>query len=459
LLNELIELNNLAGSGKRVADNIYERIVSIKARNTSPVILGGPRGDTVFENGNQVKWWGVRHTAVRGVWRWWIRAILSGIAWENGYNLDYKDMSKLEAKIGLGTVKGLDNKDGESSRVILRISSKINFRPINKNRFSGRLLNPNQARNCYGNNRGNYTRSPACHLLSISRYYMLTLGGNGEVLFRKQPIPPQSLEIEISILARREIRDWVKKLLILALGLALTKGGIGQMTSRGFGKFEILEMDPKNDVPPSIFKKPLGEIVKDKLKQICKERDVENLLNGERSQKTKNKELSKIPTLHQDVLRSEVVDTRVKLGSGNAPAQNVWDILIAVGGATLKANWKANYRQSGRNYHTWPLGLPRFVRNQKTGIITGYAFPNNPGRLTSLLRAVPVKDEGKWKTELFMFYTEDLERCWSELDHLSRQRGSRLQRTRVSKITQNKRPRELADEAFEKVKSLLQRGV
>ena len=434
MLNELIELNNLAGSGKRVADNIYERIVSIKARNTSPVILGGPRGDTVFENGNQVKWWGVRHTAVRGVWRWWIRAILSGIAWENGYNLDYKDMSKLEAKIGLGTVKGLDNKDGESSRVILRINSEIKSIPINRNRF-----------------RGNTT---SLLLKKISRYSMLTLGNQREVLFRKQPIHPGNLEIEISILARREISDWVKNLLVLALGLALTKGGIGQMTSRGFGKFEILWMDP-NDVSQSIFKKSLREVVKDELKQICEDCDLNNILNRERFQnRTKNEELSKIPTLHQDVLKSEIVDTRVKLDHSNIiPARNVWDVLIAIGRATLKVNWKTNYRQSGRNYHTWPLGLPRFARN------TGYAFKKNnkldPGRLTSLLRAVPVKDGREWKTELFMFYTKDLERCWSELYHLSRQRRSGLQRTRVSQIARDKRPRELADEAFEKVKSLL----
>jgi CRISPR type III-B/RAMP module RAMP protein Cmr1 len=147
--------------------------------------------------------------------------------------------------------------------------------------------------------------------------------------------------------------------------LGLIFGGIGSMTKRGFGSLKIslfslndtLEIDPelKNVIQDLQSKDFTENELKNTIKKLCEIaiKYVRQLFEIPSIQSSRT--IPRVPSLHN--IKIEVKESTVKLDNA--------------GNAFLKQTWKTNPRISGKNFHTWILGLPRFQRG------TGYAKKKN----------------------------------------------------------------------------------
>jgi len=463
-------------------------LMAVKAVNISPAVLGGASGATV-ERG---AWVGLRPTSLRGVWRWWVRAILSALLWESEYNLDYKGMAKLEAKIGLGSViedKAWDLEEAASD-IYLEVRSRIKGHPLpqeafrvqrdfidRRGRVNCREILRSYLRECCSD-LGEYWRVPWKFLLSIPRYQLITVGlrpcswgrRDGqcleEALYERQPIPPGLLEVRVVLKSRRGRGSEWSNIYGAALLLALSMGGLGQITSRGFGKFRV-EVD---DAPPELKSLRPEELHPGRILDILRsiQDELVGKIPGERYRSKVGEEGPYIPTYHPDVCRFKMVDVELSPSKG---ARHVWDALVVGGQACLKINWKllmgGSYRISGRKLHTWPLGLPRYVLRGRIG--TGYAFIERDrfegGRLPSLIRISPIDESGK-RAIVYGFFTRDLREAPDKgllhLNHL----GGRKPVVKIP-VVDPRTGKELADEydpqrafdvAFETVSELISKG-
>jgi len=432
------ELRELAERGANSAKGIHETIVEVEATNTTPLVAGGPDGNTVRELNGELSWWDLRHTAVRGVWRWWVRALLMGLLWELGYDCDYRAMSRIEAGLGMGSVV---NEPKEASRVILELDFKVESSPIPKDTFTeipwrrgrgGRKgrVDSREVRTQFLllDSEEDYYEKPHIFLLSIPRYYLLTMAaedpdGVAKILFKKQPIPPNEVKLRVSIKKRAQLLSGVDKLFSRALILALTYGGLGQMTSRGFGKFSANVTRPTDQVygglPGECFKEKLEDVISELLESGLKTA-LEDLVNKAGCRKREGMRLPSIPTLHPNIaLLSETAD--------HIPdVRHVWDVLAVIGKSTMKISWKKlstdfDTDDPGGELHTWVLGLPRHIKKRlRNGreSITGYHFKKDDElsierRMVSPLRVTPFYEQGKWRAHLLMFLTNDLYIAWN----------------------------------------------
>ncbi len=473
----------LAETGAREAGNLLETIVELEAENTTPIIPGGHDTYTVNERG---EWEDIRPTALRGVWRWWIRALLAGILWEEGVrDYDYRKLALIESRLlGLGAVDSRigDRKiEGEATRLILsieKVDTDVLAKPLPSNKFSI----PNNDRFTKRTKKGkiepnttailndyirrtrttSYESEPWKILLSIPRYALLCTGKSIEEtkteLYRRQPIPPGKLKLTVAL---RENKRFGKPLMktskILgsaALILALAWGGVGQATTRGFGKMGRISIvedklgvakeiwsaiscfnggDPRKLIE-NITKIVIERIPGNELKEMLKQ-----LGAGERTTKKESIKLPSTPTFHPETTMISIIRNPVIRVRGYAyNTTDVWSTIVAIGRACLKLEWKAlarmNFRASGRRLHTWPLGLPRYMevkikRKSRTGEgvteeekRTGYAFKEDdkyvPGRLTSLVRFVPLLSNEKTRVLIYAFKTADLDQASRKLLHL-----------------------------------------
>lgn len=374
-----------------------------------------------------------------------MRALLAGLSWEKGLNYDYRSLAETEAKIGLGSVTGEEGY-GEASKLILdtdviEVRSdplsldkfRVSRQYITRSRAGKARIDLNRVLHDYMSGRVDYRSEPWKVLLSIPRYALLVTGkdpyeGVPKELFLRQPLPPNSLELVISLRARRRVSDEVKLLCSAALVLALTLGGIGQATSRGFGKMRINVIGGDTaEISRKVVKEVkeassnlVGNIIK-----ILKENGVDKLINGGRRGGSKG--LPRIPTFHPDVMRVEVIRNPKYRPWNVRNLRNVWDVLVVAGRACLKVDWKrlarTGIKASGRDLHTWPLGLPRYVKG------TGYAMIVDkievPGRLTSLVRFTPLQrgNGGNVGVIVYAFKTGDLSALKQNLYHLEKRRG------------------------------------
>ncbi len=457
-------VEELVKEGASGAEEMLEPIVEVEAVNTTPLIPGGPDTYTVNERG---EWEGIRPTALRGVWRWWVRTLLAGILWEKGVrDYDYQKLALIESKLlGLGAVEGkVDNTviESEATRIVLSIDDvNIQEKPLRMEKF---VVNQRFIRRKRGGEEPNvsailkdYVRSarrtryesePWKILLSIPRYILIRTGKNVRQttmeLYRRQPIPPGKVRVRISLREFKRIGKPLSKTGIIlgsaALILALAWGGVGQATTRGFGKFSKISILKDKlgvaskvlNVVGSVSRGDLREVVRGIISIVSESipgRETSELLKHfkihEKTEGSKRYTLPLTPTFHPDTIYIKIVSNPVvRVNGGRYQVFDVWSAIVAVGRACLKLEWKAlasrKFRVSGKEFHTWPLGLPRYVERMKTG----YAFKEDnayvAGRLTSLIRFTPLDSSREnVKVLVYAFKTLDLERVCRELLHLS----------------------------------------
>lgn len=348
-----------------------------------------------------------RATELKALWRWWMRVIYS--ACECGEK-DYEDLDKEVGNI-LGSTE-------ESSKFSIEIKTKKRSGPVNSK-----------------------------DLEKVPRIKLLTLKRREETQkeYEKRKSEelciPERVEVSISLYKNRKngiISENEAKIAVSSFLLSLILGGLGSITSRGFGSIVIKGIEPG---------KAYNAIVKDmniidQAKRILNSSSRENLKENINSfidytinlvcevEKCRDKMTREgyrpcVPTLVPNKwkwFRLEAIEC-----PNLSPAQ----IIREIGNACLKATWKGLLGrgfQSG-NLHTWMLGLPR------SSGYTGYIIINKqrerePGRRPSAIRLKYFECGGKKFVLVYGFLSED----WplTDLYHCSGKYGEReVQKLRV----------------------------
>lgn len=445
------------------AEKLCPPIHSVTAVNTTPVIAGGPDGISVHRVSGQLEWWGIRPTAVRGVWRWWIRVLLAGLLWGEGVTCDYRGLAELERLAGMGSTE-------EATGVFLEVKSNVSARPVEKldESFFGDRRRAVQVleRRCKG-------REPSgleC-LYLIPRYRLLAMSPEAgvRILVDRQPMPPHSVKLNITIRLRRERFRRYAPLYREALGLALALGGIGQMTSRGFGKFSFSGLSLGGGLVGEVYGRlrraleedgVLGELVEAARKTGRRTRGA-CIEAGDAG-------LPLVPAFHPEATRLELVKRtkylleprpRGPLRYGGE-CNTALDVLVSSGRAFLKAEWKLargdSLFASGARYHTWTAGLPRVIKRRHA---TGYLLGNGePGRWQSPIRVTPIPGR-PWSVAVYGFRTRDLYRLVVDEEltyhYLRRRRIPRHRPVLDILRGEGKSVEEAFDEAFDMVVDIL----
>ncbi|MEM1522219.1 MAG: type III-B CRISPR module RAMP protein Cmr1 [Thermofilaceae archaeon] len=328
-----------------------------------------------------------RSQAIRGVWRWWARALVAG-AWYEEYSdfpssledLDEllapvlgstNSASKLSLRVSAGTVQA----GVEEAERIKRIARLKLFRPP-RSEDKRRYLSEENPRRYF---------SPSKLRFTIE-------------LFRR---PHASLSSEEKLFS------------LYSLVLSLALGGVGSITNRGFGSTQL-----------SVSCADKGcRVLQDTLSRMYaagNPQDVQECLNSliDNAMSVAKQYLSRIPEKLKPAQGTQLprypVLSRKEITVGktraplfriqviNKPFPDPTSALSRIGSATLKASWKQALKldprkESSEKYHTWILGLPRSseYEGQKTGYVeqtaSGY---QNLRRQSAILFSVIPSEKG-----------------------------------------------------------------
>jgi len=256
---------------------------------------------------------------------------------------------------------------------------------------------------------------------------------------------PTRLPIKIIVGVNKYVKlnDEELRLALASLLLSLLFGGIGSITRRGFGSIVLRNVEPK-----SKYEGLVKEVV-EKINRILQVEN-EDELKGRLIEYIKF-----ISELADRVYKKEISHTSQKVLIPNVPTllpntdyfklevfecnkyKSVIDILISIGKATLKAEWKricnVNVRKPGGEFHTWILGLPRSMEDPSSGKKTGYFINNDRGRRPSAIAFKIFENKnGKKFVIVYGFLSKD----WpvKELIHIGEHRYKGQKETKVIEI-------------------------
>jgi len=183
---------------------MFRKLASLKIESISPVSIGGydTTMDTIF-----------RTSSLKGVWRWWLRAYVAGVAWEKGLN------EKRAAKEVVDRILGSGGKEGEASKITIRTTY---------NNFKSDYLSNEEIIKIVDRN-------------GIPRAILLVMGEDRNRKYEKfRRLFIKKLTIEkIDFYERLKLKPEQIKLAFGSLVSALKLGGLGKCARRGFGSFKV----------------------------------------------------------------------------------------------------------------------------------------------------------------------------------------------------------------------------
>lgn len=362
-----------------------DRLATIIVKAVTPLRLGGYNAKPYSEELELME--KPRTQSLKGVWRWWARALVAGALLSAGK----RNINLADANEKLSSLLGSTD---SASKLYLRIVD-IEEEEI----IEGRSLQ----------------RIPRINLLMLRR---------GE---RRLERYYRKITFKIELVKRPGATIYVEeeRFGLASLILALTLGGLGSIQSRGFGRFKVLLDSESRGRNPE-----LGEA----LDRIYKSKDLRELTDA-------LKGMVKLAFIYtQKFLR---VKTSIKPKESLIPAivpdaPHIFRLeavkfyeddpiraLIHIGNATLKMNWKKYRSAPDKNVHTWILGLPR------RGAKAGYFIDSDPGRRLSAIGFSLLKLEDRYAVVMYGFKSTDLARLLSRLVHISLPRHGKPQHTKV----------------------------
>ena len=361
-------------------------IAEIDLENITPIRVGGYNARPVSDRLGIIE--GIRTQSIKGVWRWWARAILAGAMLSRNIPLP-SSISDLDKEIS----QLLGSTEASSEFFIQLAFDKRGAAYIT----SDNLLNIPRIKLI--------TRSMTKHEMEkIERYY-------------------NKLGLKLIFGSRKSVRENDKNAIMFALSsliIALIFSGIGSITTRGFGKLSIINLETKTHV----LKNEIANLKQllDKIHQQGSEEGITNGLKelisvslnyaanykslGKAGREIRVYKLPKIPTLAlnctPEVFRVETICIS---------RRNAIRILECLGKSTMKVEWKRSLglpiTSPGKNLHTWVLGLPRYQR------LTGYLPNSEKGkeiRRQSPIGFTVLKCHEGFAIILYGFLTADLSR-------------------------------------------------
>ena len=322
------------------------KVFEIDIENITPVWIGGYDKSMCHDKLSDLCESNIEKT-IKGVWRWWARALVAGFLLE-------KPIRDLELKINKIDVF-LSKLFGSNET-----SSKFIFKSYIREEFKKDISELKTIPRVNLLKRGDIERD--------KYYYKLHMNIS---VFNHLPSSP---------LTSKEI-----KFLVISLILSLIFDGVGKITSRGFGKFKLISNTftiNTDDEDLLNFSKEVNNLFKEIYS--CNNHDrILTLLNKliNLSLKItdefltpilgKNTSLPHINNIEQYIEAVNVKKKSMRIEIvGQQPRININKILEKIGHLTLKSCWKDLYaclnkkgkyvlRVSGKKYHTWILGFPR----------------------------------------------------------------------------------------------------
>ena len=238
-------------------------------------------------------------------------------------------------------------------------------------------------------------RTELYRLLAIPRFYLRALGRKDEdpreVMKRVpcfQPMRP-GFRIRVRVLSRDKRAG---RLFATAMLVTLKYLGIGGGANRGFGRFRLIEVGyAAEGVNTGV------DITRDNLYDAFKGFGYEPKVDP----RGRDPRFPRFPL--PDEVERVSGPVSAFINGQKYRAKDVEGVLAAIGIATLKSTWKSycnNLQGSGREYHTWVLGLPRRVGS------TGYSVSQSKGKSRS--RENQEEEGGRRQSYIVISPTEGL---------------------------------------------------
>ncbi|AGJ62069.1 hypothetical protein [Saccharolobus islandicus] len=260
-------------------------------------------------------------------------------------------------------------------------------------------------------------------LLAIPRFYLKAMGRKEmlpnqvmQELLKSQPMKP-GLRIRIKVYSRNKE---ISRLFVSAMLITLKLLGIGSAANRGFGRFKLVKTNYA----------------------------IEGISENVEPTRVKDNQFPRFPS--KEEIR-EIRPVCASIGGKKYTARTVEGVLSAIGIATLKSTWKANcgnFTGSGREYHTWVLGLPREVGGKGyVGVVKRQPkIVISPSvRRQSYIVISPTVDNG---VLLIPFYANDYH-CIFHQDH------GRVEVTRIKRVTPTCTPKQASSSVKDHVNTAL----
>ena len=353
-------------------------ILRLRVKNITPTIIGGYKATTYSSKLRIAE--GFRSQELKGIWRWWFRALLAGSIWDRLGKIDKEGIKNVRKKteLLLGSTKS-------SSKFILQVFGTA-CEPV----FPSKKDLP-----------------PRLNILRLTRdrdklRYYDDGSLNYEIVLLERPY---------SNLGGNDVRVSVGSLIT-----ALIFQGIGAITRRGFGSLEVVNYEfkrfgedfqhyssflnkLKEVTSETQAEKLLRDFIKDVHEDFTEFLELKNLI-GETS-KEGNPPFSVVST-----------DDRIfKLRVKEVSATCSMDLLNKLGNAVMKVQWKRliykSLKEPDGRFHSWILGLPRGSQTEKHGYSIGekgFELGRRPSAIS--LRALK-KIENKWLCLIYGFLSQD----------------------------------------------------
>ncbi|MEM4310904.1 MAG: type III-B CRISPR module RAMP protein Cmr1 [Nitrososphaerales archaeon] len=340
---------------------VRDWIAEIKLTNTTPVRIGGYNAKPFSNTLNLME--EPRTQSIKGLWRWWARAILAGAVLRSERSLAKslgdinKDVSRL-----LGSINA-------SSEFFIQTTFKLNGVSYIESR----------------------------ELENVPRVKLVTMGLTNDEKRRIERYY-RSLSLRVVIGARKSIEEDNKDAAMFALSsliISLIFSGIGSITTRGFGKLKIIDIEPRS---PTLRNEVdnLGQLLKELYQQDSEQgitRKLKDLISVSLGYASDYMSLGRVATgikISKIPLYSALLldcDPEIfRLETICISRRNPQQILECLGKSTLKSEWKRKkhlpLKSSGKTLHTWVLGLPRYqepfyeVDGKREKQLTGYILDN-----------------------------------------------------------------------------------
>ena len=397
-----------------------------------------------------------RAQSFKGLWRWWLRALLSGALWEGG-KYDLNKVRQATESI-LGSIN-------QASKFIIRVSAKGKAKPISVDAIERWKRERRQLTIAPNELLGWLPPSPRIPPIPPRLFLLLQTGGSNEQLAEKiSNYQPGNLQITMELLERPFTSPSSEEcsVALSSLLLSLIFGGIGAITRRGFGSLSFIQVKISEeyqvyyeDLVNNIIKTNDPSKVYNLLCQLIRRSlsSAQELL-GVRGVASPNK----VPDY---LLLSEPGDPPLKdvrpfnLSVICLSVPSVTDsekrafqlfgfkdyeamkLLTIIGYSTTKLFWKLIDRKISRTpgypWETWIMGLPRGQKIDKqklqvpylevdlyedgnhigskrwNTLKTGYSLDGEGSRRTSAISIKPIKrlERNSWIIALYGFLSKD----------------------------------------------------
>jgi len=210
-------------------------LLELKLTNESPVLLGGY--DTQWERQiNRISISeGLRTQSLKGLWRWWMRAYLAGVMWDEGYTEIEKPVIKITDKL-LGSAA----EKGEAS--------KIKLKTLDESSTGDVIDGKSQMARKY------------------ARIKFMTMKGREKISYAKTLTSRVILDVRMGI----DLKDNEKKFATGSFLTALMLSGLGKASRRGFGTFHFQVENDQTRAFTEIFRGYQIENVEETLRRLIK---------------------------------------------------------------------------------------------------------------------------------------------------------------------------------------------